>query len=60
MPYAFVRDVPFNEEQYADIRAEIGDETPKGLINPRRRPTEHGPALHRRLGHPGGLGAVPR
>ena len=32
MPYAFIRDVPFNEEQYADIRAEIGDETPKGLV----------------------------
>ena len=32
MPYAFIRDVPFNEEQYAEIRSGIGDEVPKGLV----------------------------
>src|ERR1700722_3865904 len=32
MPYSFTRDVPFNEEQYAEIRSLIGDETPRGLI----------------------------
>jgi hypothetical protein len=32
MPFSFIRDVPFNEEQYAEIRSEIGDEVPNGLV----------------------------
>ncbi len=32
MLFSFIRDVPFNEEQYAEIRSEIGDEVPKGLV----------------------------
>jgi hypothetical protein len=32
MSYAFIRDVPFNEKQYAEIRSEIGEEIPKGLV----------------------------
>jgi hypothetical protein len=30
--YAFVQDVPANEQMYREIRAEIGQETPKGLV----------------------------
>lgn len=33
MPYAYIRDVAFNEEQYAEVRSEIGDEVPKGLVS---------------------------
>jgi hypothetical protein len=36
MSYAFVRDVPITESQYAEVRtgieAETGGETPKGLV----------------------------
>jgi hypothetical protein len=32
MPYAFIRDVPINDTQYAEVKAAIGDEFPKGLI----------------------------
>jgi hypothetical protein len=32
MPYAFIRDVPISERQYAEVKAAIGDEPPKGLI----------------------------
>jgi hypothetical protein len=32
MPYAFIRDVPISETQYAEVKAAIGDEFPKGLI----------------------------
>ena len=32
MTYAFIRDVPIDETQYAEVRAAIGDDTPKGLI----------------------------
>jgi hypothetical protein len=32
MSYAFVQDVPADEQLYRRIRAEIGDEDPKGLV----------------------------
>ena len=32
MTYAFVQDVPANEEIYAQIRGQLGNETPAGLI----------------------------
>jgi hypothetical protein len=32
MPYAFIQDVPANEEMYEKIRARLGLEPPKGLI----------------------------
>jgi hypothetical protein len=32
MTYAFVQDVPADPEFYAQIRARIGDEAPKGLV----------------------------
>jgi hypothetical protein len=32
MSYAFIRDVPISEAQYAEVRAELGDASPKGLI----------------------------
>jgi hypothetical protein len=33
MPYAFVQDVPANEQIYQEIRARLGDEAPHGLIS---------------------------
>jgi hypothetical protein len=32
MPYAFVQDVPADENVYAEIRARLGSEPPAGLI----------------------------
>jgi hypothetical protein len=32
MPYAFVQDVPADEQMYAEIRARMGDDPPKGLV----------------------------
>lgn len=32
MPYGFVQDVPANEEIYGQIRAQLGDAPPPGLI----------------------------
>ena len=32
MPYAFHYDVPADEQFYRRVRAEIGDEKPKGLV----------------------------
>jgi hypothetical protein len=32
MTYAFIQDVPANEEMYAEIRAALGTEAPSGLI----------------------------
>lgn len=32
MSFAFVRDVPIDEGQYAEVRAALGDEVPKGLV----------------------------
>ena len=32
MPYAFVQDVPANEELYRQIKGRLGDEPPKGLV----------------------------
>jgi hypothetical protein len=32
MSYAFIRDVPINEEQYETVSRHIGDEVPKGLV----------------------------
>jgi len=32
MPYACFYDVPGNERMYAQVKAEIGEEQPKGLI----------------------------
>jgi hypothetical protein len=32
MPYAFVQDIPGTEEIYEEVKARIGDETPKGMI----------------------------
>jgi hypothetical protein len=32
MPYAFIEDVPAQEEHYAEVRAKLGDEPPDGLI----------------------------
>ena len=32
MTYAFVQDVPINQEVYQQLMAEIGDECPKGLV----------------------------
>jgi hypothetical protein len=32
MTYGFVRDVPINETQYAEVKSAIGKETPKGLV----------------------------
>jgi hypothetical protein len=42
MTYAFIRDVPFNEEQYGRIRTRIGDETPAGLVAHLVLRQEHG------------------
>lgn len=33
MSFAFVQDVPANEQIYRQIRAKLGDEAPKGLIS---------------------------
>ena len=33
MPYAFVHDVPANEQMYGEIRALLPDTTPAGLIS---------------------------
>ena len=33
MPYAFVQDVPANEQMYGEIRARLGDSPPRGLIS---------------------------
>ena len=60
MPYSFIRDVPFNEEQHAEIRSLIGVETPKGLITHLAIRHDAWPALHRRLGRSGGFGEFPR
>ena len=32
MTYAFIQDVPANEELYREIQAKLGDEPPDGLI----------------------------
>jgi hypothetical protein len=32
MPYAFIQDVPANDEMYREIRAGLGDRPPAGLI----------------------------
>ena len=32
MPYAFIRDVPASADQYREVRADLGDELPKGLV----------------------------
>ena len=32
MTYAFIQDVPANEEMYAKIQAELGDVAPDGLV----------------------------
>jgi hypothetical protein len=32
MPYAFIQDVPADEEIYGDVRAQLGDVPPKGLV----------------------------
>jgi hypothetical protein len=32
MTYAFIHDVPLNDEMYAKLKAELGDVTPAGLI----------------------------
>jgi hypothetical protein len=32
MTYGFVRDIPIDEDQYAELRSAIGPETPKGLV----------------------------
>jgi hypothetical protein len=32
MTYSFIRDVPIDEAQYAEVRSIIGQETPKGLV----------------------------
>jgi hypothetical protein len=32
MPYAFMRDVPIDEAQYAEVRTTIGDAVPEGMI----------------------------
>ncbi len=33
MPYAFIQDVPADEHMYAEVRARLGSEPPKGLIS---------------------------
>ena len=33
MPYAFIQDVPADEQMYAEVRARLGDAAPKGLIS---------------------------
>ena len=33
MPYAFIQDVPADEQMYGEIRARLGDAPPKGLIS---------------------------
>jgi hypothetical protein len=42
MPYAFIQDVPANEEIYAEVRARLGDEPPKGLVAHLVLPNEGG------------------
>ncbi len=32
MTYAFIQDVPANEQHYREIRAELGEATPAGLV----------------------------
>ncbi len=32
MTYAFIQDVPADQHMYRQIRAKLGDETPKGLL----------------------------
>ena len=32
MPYAFIQDVPANEQIYGQVRSKLGDDTPDGLI----------------------------
>jgi hypothetical protein len=32
MPYAFIQDVPANEEMYRQIKAKLGDTPPAGLV----------------------------
>lgn len=32
MSYSFIQDVPIDENQYQEVRAAIGPDTPKGLI----------------------------
>jgi hypothetical protein len=32
MPYAFIQDVPANEQIYGLVRSKLGDDTPAGLI----------------------------
>jgi hypothetical protein len=32
MPYAFIQDVPANEQIYGQIRAKLGDGIPEGLV----------------------------
>lgn len=32
MPFATIQDAPATEEMYQDVRAQLGDETPKGLL----------------------------
>ena len=42
MPYAFIQDVPADEQLYAEIRTRMGDEAPKGLISHVAVPLESG------------------
>jgi hypothetical protein len=42
MSYAFVRDVPADETMYREVRAALGDETPKGLVAHLVLRQEHG------------------
>lgn len=32
MPYAFIQDVPADENIYRQVRAKLGDDQPKGLV----------------------------
>lgn len=42
MPYAFIQDVPADEAMYAEIRARMGDDPPKGLVSHVAVPLEGG------------------
>ena len=42
MPYAFIQDVPADEQLYAEIRSRMGDDPPKGLISHVAVPLEEG------------------
>ena len=42
MPYAFIQDVPADEQMYAEIRARMGDDPPKGLVSHVAVPLEGG------------------